>query len=44
VGHEVLDVGDDPAEDHWQQSEEPVVLSYVGHLAPDYRMDERSAL
>jgi hypothetical protein len=49
VGHEVL-YGDDPAEDHWQQSEEPVVLSYVEHLAPlvaarlqplapDYRMD-----
>ncbi len=50
VGHEVLYVGDVPADDHWQQSEEPVVLSYVGHLAapvaarlpplaPDYRMD-----
>jgi hypothetical protein len=32
AGHEVLYVDDDPADEHWELSEMPVVLSYVGYL------------
>jgi hypothetical protein len=50
AGHEDFYVGDDPADDHWQESAEPVVLSYVRYLtepvaarlrplAPHYRID-----
>jgi hypothetical protein len=48
--HEALYVEDDPADDYWQVSGQPVVLSYVGYLtesaavrlrplAPHYRID-----
>jgi len=50
TGHEALYAADDPANDCWQVSREPVVLSYVGALpkplavrlqplAPHYRID-----
>jgi hypothetical protein len=32
AGHEALYVEDEPADDYWQVSEMPVVLSYVGYL------------
>jgi hypothetical protein len=50
AGHEALYVEDDPADDYWQVSGQPVVLSYVAYLtesaaarlrplAPHYRID-----
>jgi hypothetical protein len=31
-GHEILYVGDDPADDHWQESGEATALSYIYEL------------
>lgn len=50
AGHETLYVGDDPADDCWEVSDEPTLLSYLGDLtsavsthlralAPHYRVD-----
>jgi hypothetical protein len=50
AGHEVLHVGDDPTQDHWERCDEPSLLSYITHLpphigaaiqqlAPRYRLD-----
>jgi hypothetical protein len=34
AGHETLYVEDDPADDYWELSDEPTLLSYIRDLAP----------